>query len=207
MKSNSDPASWDTPDRKQEALLTDYRETREEVRQEMQFRNKRVTQGLAATGVLVAYGLQAEEPVALAFVPVIIAFVSILTMLGHESVLLLARHIAEIEAELPYESFNWETEYGEATPDNERTPEGFSKIIQLGSVYFVGAATYVIFAGFGYFSIKRAMYSPIFEVSASTVVLFLYGLVTILLVVRYAVHRRVKAEIQEQIQTEVLEDE
>lgn len=205
MDSKDDRASWDTPDRKQAALLTDYQETREEIRQEMQFRNKRVTQGIAAVGLLIAYGVLAEEPVAPAFIPVIIAFISILTMIGHESVLLLGRHVAEIEAELPYETFEWELKYGEATPGNERTLDGFWKNFQRGSVHFVSILTYLVFVSFGYFSVEGADYPDLFDFPASIVLLCLYGLVTASLVIRYKVHRQVKAEIRKEIQAEILD--
>lgn len=191
---------WGTPDRKQAALLTQYQEVREEIRLEIESQSRRLTRGIAAVGLVAGYGLVADELVYLSFVPAIIAFVFLLTMMGNVSVLLLGWHAAEIEAELPYESFSWERRYGEVFPENRRARiDPWGKVPAM-AVVAVGIVTYLMFILLGCWFVQRANYGRVAGVQALVVLLSVYFVLTLLAGIAAYAYFRTRTKIRNRLQ-------
>lgn len=111
--SQNQDRSGDDPETKTEALLTEYSELREEIRLLMELQHSRALGGTAALGAVIGYSLLSKDGlVFIVLVPIIIAFLFILTVQTTNGMMFLGRHIYDIESELDIDSMGWEHRYG-----------------------------------------------------------------------------------------------
>jgi len=107
-------------DKESEILAMKYDTIRSELLEEKKLGHQRVTQSIAAIGVVGGYSLVSEQFVFITFIPLIIAFVFVLTIVQTNEVLLLAWEAYRIEAQIPVRGFDYEHEIGIIGNDNER---------------------------------------------------------------------------------------
>lgn len=199
MRKEDESPRWGTPDSKQAALLTQYREVREEIRMELQSYYKLMTQGIVGLGLVTGYALSAGEFVFLSFVPAVMAFLFLLSTSGWNSVLVLAWHAAEIESELPYEAFSWERRYGGAVSNNRRTALDPWETFPVAAVIGVGVVVYVVFLYVGYASVRGAGYDPVLGVPVSDLLAAAYALLTVIAAIAGYAHLRMKEKIRRRV--------
>lgn len=105
-----------------EALLTEYREMREEIRLLEELTQKRASRGITAIGFVIGYALLAPGgTIFVTVVPVMIGFLFLLTIQSTNTMFLLGRQVYDIEESIPVENFGWEHRYGGFLLDNERS--------------------------------------------------------------------------------------
>lgn len=118
-----DGDSTDGPD-DQEALLTQYRQTRRDLRQEIRRRDRFLFRSTAVVVAAGGYSYQTEAPILMMLVPLVLGFVYVLGVQRWVNVHFLARQCLDIEQAVDVEEFGWETNYGGLIPDNRRHVDG-----------------------------------------------------------------------------------
>lgn len=123
--------------KKEEVLLTHYRELRQQVREKMSQKQKRESRGVASVGLIVAYAFYTGDLILVGFVPLIIGIIGIQHMESTSWVVRLTAHIVTIQDEIPVDKFSWESTYGMHSDNN--TIESLPRIAVaalIGLVYF-----------------------------------------------------------------------
>lgn len=143
-----DGESTDGPD-SQEAMLTQYRQTRQDLRRKTDRNDRRFVRGVAVLGVISGYAFQTDTLILVVFVPLVLGFLYVLGVQRWVDVHFLARQCLDIERAVDVEEFGWETNYGGLIPDNRRHVDGplwfradeFPFLVG----YTVGFSTYLLF--------------------------------------------------------------
>lgn len=106
----------------QEALLTEYREMREEIRANISIMHQRVSRGIAAIGFVIGYALLAPGgDVFISIVPVLIAVLFFLTIQSIQDMSVISRHAYDIEELVSVDEFGYEHRYGGLLNKNMRS--------------------------------------------------------------------------------------
>lgn len=106
-----------------EALLAEYQEMREELRENGKLLNTRISGGVASIVAVCGYALLApgeRSEIFISIVPVIIGVIYLLTLNSLQNMLTLSRRTYDIEEKIMPEGQGWEHQYGGLVPHGER---------------------------------------------------------------------------------------
>lgn len=200
--SQNDCNSSGLTQREEEALLTEYREMREELRTNITLLHQRLTRGIAAIGFVIGYALLAPDgDIFIATVPVLIAVLFLLSVQSLQTMSAISRHAYDIEESVPAERFGWEHRYGGLLNENKRsTPWSLWQRIDLMSlpgelVIAIGALVYGGFIYVGYGAIDRRV-DAVGNVEPALLILAFYIVLTVLLAVVGYSHLIVMNDLQ-----------
>lgn len=139
-------------DAKREALLTQYRLTRQDLRRKIDRNDRRLIRGVILLSLILGYAFQSGTHMLVVFIPLILGFLFTLGMQRWTAVHFLERQCLDIEEKFDFdelEEFGWTKRYGNLPPENQREATGdwiprtdkFPFLVG----YSMGAMTYIIF--------------------------------------------------------------
>lgn len=192
MCENSSQDSSDNPvlsQFEQEALLTEYREMREELRTNITILNQRVSRGIAAIGFVIGYSLLAPGGIVfISSVPVLIAVLLILSVQTVQEMAIVSRHAYDIEKLVPIDEFGWEHKYGGLINDNKRSIpwNRYERIdlmtLPLNVVITLSALLYFGFLYIGYSAIDQQV-EAVGTIDPAILIFIFYTVLTFLLLI------------------------
>lgn len=95
-----------------EALITEYTQLREEIRDRASFNQKQLTRSMGVIGVVGGYSALSGRLVLVTLIPIIIVVVGVLVSHTLTITYFLGLRVREIEAQLPDGQEMWEHQYG-----------------------------------------------------------------------------------------------
>lgn len=171
-----------------EALLAEYQEVREELRENATLLHSRVSRGIAAIGAVIGYALLAEggRPF-ISIVPLIIAFIYLLTLNSIQNMLILSRRSYDIEEKIMPEGQGWEHQYGGLLPHSERKTsyDKFPQIdlsdIASATLVVLSALIYVVFIFISWRTVNE-LEITIAGVDSGIIIILSYAILTVFLI-------------------------
>ena len=173
-------------DRKEEALLVEYSELRQEVRLFMELQHKRATGGITALGAVIGYALLSENGlVYISLSPIIIALLFILTTKTANEVAYLGSHLHDIEQSIYDSRRGWEDKYGGVVENDKAVSSDVHPWLQWNripelSVHLIVSATYFVMIGISLWIIHSKEMTTVFGLDPFYLVLGCYAVVTLL---------------------------
>jgi hypothetical protein len=187
-------------DEKREALLTQYRLTRQDLRKKADRNDRRLIRGVILLGLILGYAFQTDTQILVVFIPLILGFLFTLGIQRLTEVDFLERQCLDIEEKLDFdelEEFDWTRRYGRLDPDNERKVEG-DRIPRTDEFpfyvgYSMGAVTYILFFVYSLFLLADR---PLFLIGVG----FFYALFTTVLYFVWESEKKTRRELNNRSQ-------
>lgn len=152
FKSNAQADNTQPRPEKEEILLTQFRQLREEIRTHAKRKGRRVTRGIAAIAVLLGYSVYDKgDPRVLAVVPVVIGLLFISHVLSVMWVVRAARQIVKIQQKIDVTGFGYEKNYGVLSQNHDRRVNQLPDSV----MYLIITVTYLLSVVAGVNAIDR----------------------------------------------------
>lgn len=203
-RSSESPAESDTAvdiQNQRDTLLTQYRQTRQDLRQKIDRNDRRFIRGVVLLGLILGYAFQTDTQILVIFIPLILGFLFTLGIQRWIDVNFLARQCLDIEEKIEIDEFGWETEYGRLVTENRRHIDGpwgsrWDKFpFQVG--YAVGFLTYLGFILYSIWLLVSTGYSfwvlDTFDTLVGVAVF--YSIFTIVLILVLISERKTRQEL------------